>query len=207
VGWLRRGAVIVVSAVLVVTFFPGSPGAQFAEACPPDGNAPITNPSPAASPTATAKPRRPLPRAFQPDAASKNPRTFGRQAGHIYVADPVDVVTGAYSFATTDLVVPSRGLDFRFARTYNSADDYWPSTTGPGWVHTYDWEIQGNNNQPTVPTIISRGDERRGVQADDISFTANPDFTFTLVTHDHTVYTFGQRWDRDTGASGPSSRS
>ena len=200
----------VVVASLVIAFavgvLPGSPLIQLSNACPPD-NAPSTPgpelaPAPSPSPTpkpkpSSARPERPLPRAFQPDAASSNPRTFGRQRGHIYVGDPVDVVTGAYSFATTDLFIPSRGLDFKFIRTYNSADDYWPSSMGPGWVHSYDWEYTAQNNNPNQGTL-HRGDGRRGVQPDDISWTANPDTTFTLVTHDHVTYVFGQKWDRDT---------
>src|SRR5262249_36988277 len=78
------------------------------------------------------------------------------------------------------------------SRTYNSADDFAPSPMGLGWVHSYDWEYFENPvDQPRLTGTLRRGDGRRGVQPDDISFTySSADNTYTLVTHDHTQYLF-----------------
>ncbi len=65
----------------------------------------------------------------QSHAAPSSPATS-------WAAEPVNVVFGNYTYQYTDLAFPTRGLDFGFQRTYNSAmTDTGP--LGPGWTHSY----------------------------------------------------------------------
>ena len=51
-------------------------------------------------------------------------------------ADPVNTATGNYNYASTDLRVPGRGLDFELSRSYNS-QDVTPGPLGIGWSHSF----------------------------------------------------------------------
>lgn len=52
-------------------------------------------------------------------------------------SDPVNSRTGNYTTEPTDLVLPGRGLEFAFTRTYNSSQITLSGVLGPGWTHRY----------------------------------------------------------------------
>jgi len=192
--WRIRTSLITV-CVLVMTLFsptpmPASPSRAFAVDEPP-------------LPRMRDIPVNLRPRAFWPDAISADDFTFGWRPDHAYVADPVDVVTGAFTIGATDLTVHGRGINFEFTRTYNSADDWWRSNSpmGAGWSNTFDWVLEDDVCSRFYS--LRRGDGGRGTVSEDISFTNDgapmATRTYTLVTHDQLIYTFGDPIIIDSG--------
>ena len=58
-------------------------------------------------------------------------------------AEPVNTATGNYVTSATDAALPGRGLDFAFARTYNSLSTD-VGALGIGWTHSLAIRIQAN---------------------------------------------------------------
>jgi RHS repeat-associated protein len=176
---------------------------------------PSSLPTPSPRPIVTqVAPFRAIPRSlmapqFASDALSHVDRLFGPQIYGWSFGDPIDTLSGAYHFTTTDLSVHARGLDFSFTRTYNSLDDsYEPdgsSFLGSGWRHSFWWEI------PRAPVGGSgcgqtwvRGDGQRqqivadGTNADFAACTFASGIT-TVTLRDQTRYVFGNRYDYEPG--------
>ena len=112
-------------------------------------------------------------------------------------AEPVNVVFGNYIYQYTDLAFPTRGEDFAFRRTYNSAstDD---GPLGPGWTHTYNITA----TQTTTNTVVVRREDGRKDLYTDAgngtylsppgiydTLTCDADH-FVLTRKDQVVYTF-----------------
>ena len=59
---------------------------------------------------------------------------------HLLSADPIDLVTGDFLYASTDLTIGSLPypLGLGFARSYNSARRYQDGPLGLGWTHFFD---------------------------------------------------------------------
>jgi RHS repeat-associated protein len=82
---------------------------------------------------------------------SPNPKSLlGRLFWQFYCGDPVNSVTGNFTYDKTDLEIPTRGVPLKFARFYNSLD----SEVGPlgrGWQHNYNCSVILNaDNSATV---------------------------------------------------------
>ncbi len=90
-----------------------------------------------------------------------------------FVAEPVNVVFGNYTYQHTDLSVPSIGLPFTFQRSYNSAN---ASTNGPlgyGWTHGYNWSVVAEATGAGNTVLVTGADGRVD------RFTQNPDGSFS----------------------------
>jgi RHS repeat-associated protein len=59
--------------------------------------------------------------------------------------DSLNTSTGNFNYQTTDLVVPGRGLDFVFSRSYNAKDNT-ASTLSPGWSHSFNIYVTSQNS-------------------------------------------------------------
>ncbi len=110
--------------------------------------------------------------------------------------DPVNTLSGNFTYQITDFHVPSRGLPLTFERSYNSYDTY-PGPLGRGWTHRYNMQLWV---EPERVTWLSARGARLGFTANaDGSFTPETGIratlaftqnTYTLTQGDNLVYTF-----------------
>ena len=113
--------------------------------------------------------------------------------------DPVNPLTGTYSFQKTDVAIAGRGPAPAFVRAYNSSDTR-VSRLGPGWTDTYNAHLA--LPAPGSTSIILVGPQGR---SDTYSFTngaytpppgvyttlvKNADGTFIATQQDQTALTF-----------------
>jgi len=112
--------------------------------------------------------------------------------------DPVNTLSGNFTYQFTDFSLPSRGLPLVFERSYNSRDTY-AGPLGQGWTHTYNTQLWFETGR--VVWLSTRG-ARLGFTANgDGSFTPETGIratlaftqnTYTLTQGDNLVYTFNQ---------------
>jgi RHS repeat-associated protein len=125
-------------------------------------------------------------------------RGFNARAAAVCTADPVNSLTGAFTYSETDLSLPSKGLSFAFTRSYTSADPT-SGRLGIGWTDPYAASL--TIVQPSGDALL-HGDEGQQV-----AYTKQPDGSFVgapgalstltfingsykLVRSDQVAYTF-----------------
>jgi YD repeat-containing protein len=76
-------------------------------------------------------------------------------------ADPVNTLTGNFTYQRSDVVIPGRGGGVSFSRSYNSLDTR-TSTLGPGWGHAYNTHLEtsAETGWPTGTARIVQWDGR-----------------------------------------------
>ena len=112
--------------------------------------------------------------------------------------DPVNTLSGNFTYQFTDFSLPSRGLPLVFERSYNSRDTY-AGPLGQGWTHNYNTQLWFETNR--VVWLSTRGARlgftdngggsftpETGIRAT-LAFAQN---TYTLTQGDNLVYTFNQ---------------
>jgi RHS repeat-associated protein len=124
-------------------------------------------------------------------------KPFGFAPWNAYSPQQINLASGNFVNSAEDLAMPGRLLGFSFVRSYNSAD-LGSTALGPGWIHSYNWQI--TDSGPTV--LIRRGDGRLDLftRNPDLSYTAptgifdvlvkNPDSTYTLTLKDQVAFSF-----------------
>ncbi|MBI4245416.1 MAG: RHS repeat protein [Planctomycetes bacterium] len=85
-------------------------------------------------------------------AQSDNPEDFNEDQAQ-EDGEPVNLLTGNFSYEVSDLAIPSRAIHFEFARFYNSLDDY-DGPLGRGWNHNYN--ISLTKTSDGVDTYVSK---------------------------------------------------
>lgn len=107
----------------------------------------------------------------------------------LLIGEPVNTFTGNFTFSSTDLDVPARGLPLNLARTFNALDTR-AGIFGTGWTSTLEWSLADRGST----ALVTRGDGRRDRYAlsSDGTFLAPPgvfdvlakrtDGTFLLTT-------------------------
>ena len=124
-------------------------------------------------------------------------KPLGLAPWNAYSPQQVNLASGNFVNHAEDLAMPGRLLGFSFLRSYNSAD---PSggPLGPGWTHSYNWQLTDSGATVT----IRRGDGRLDTFTanPDLSYTAplgvfdalvkNPDATFTLTLTNQVAFAF-----------------
>ena len=97
-----------------------------------------------------------LPPPTQPPPATTSLGATGTTTNRqVSVVEPVNTATGNYYNSPTDLAVPGKGLNFVFARSYNSQDSY-SGPMGAGWTHSYN--IYLTTDQTSGVVAIKQGD-------------------------------------------------
>lgn len=73
---------------------------------------------------------------------------LGEAAG----SDPVDPANGEFHFSRCDIVLPGRGIDFRWCRSYSNRFDGGgaPGSSGWGWLGSYDYRLKKTESQAQV---------------------------------------------------------
>ena len=132
---------------------------------------------------------------IQGDYGSDKP--FGYAPWNAYSPQQVNLATGNFVNRAEDLAMPGRLLGFSFVRSYNSADPA-GGPLGPGWTHSYNWQLTDGGATVT----IRRGDGRLDTftRNPDLTYTAplgvfdglvkNPDTTFTLTLTNQVAFAF-----------------
>ena len=124
-------------------------------------------------------------------------KPFGFAPWNAYSPQQINLASGNFVNSAEDLGMPGRLLGFSFVRSYNSAD-LGSSALGPGWTHSYNWQL--TDSGPTV--LIRRGDGRLDLftRNPDLTYTApigvfdtlvkNPDATYTLTLKNQVAFSF-----------------
>ena len=100
-------------------------------------------------------------------------------ASAAWIADPVDPATGEFMIVETDLVIPGRGFDYQFVRSYSSQGDQ-HSPLGYNWDHNYNIRL----TRPSADTLImSNG------PAEIISYYALEDSTYRSTLNYYSIIT------------------
>lgn len=80
---------------------------------------------------------------FEPTTNSKD--TLGARSYCLYGKGSVNLSTGNFVLAQTDLSIPSVGPSLNFSRFYNSQDDY-KGIQGKGWTNNYNVHLTINQD-------------------------------------------------------------
>src|SRR5688500_15244833 len=79
------------------------------------------------------------------------------QCSQDFTGDPVNVVTGAFTLAEQDILIPTQRLHLDLTRHYNNQlhDDGEgrPGPFGRGWTHTYNMRLSPGT-EPTQQTYL-----------------------------------------------------
>ena len=114
--------------------------------------------------------------------------------------DSLNTATGNFNYQVNDMVVPGRGLDFIFSRSYNAKD----TTTGPlgaGWSHSFNLYLNSPNSEVTNihygdGKVLAFNNGGAGSLYKPLSkgfydsLTRNGDNTWTLLKPDQKEYHF-----------------
>ncbi len=131
--------------------------------------------------------------------------------GSEFSLDPVNTLTGSFTYVHTDVAIAGRGPSPMFVRAYNGADNRgtlaganWISPLGPGWTHNYAMHLaspgdstadlllvgaQGRTDRYT-PTGGGAFAAPSGVNT---TLVANQNLTYTATQSDQTKWTFDDR--------------
>lgn len=114
--------------------------------------------------------------------------------------DSLNTATGNFNYQLTDMVIPGRGLDFVFGRSYNAKDPT-SGPLGPGWSHSFNLYLSALTSETTK---VHYGDGKvlifynggAGAVSKPLSkgyydtLTRNGDNTWTLLKPDQKEYHF-----------------
>ncbi|MDQ5826392.1 MAG: DUF6531 domain-containing protein [Chloroflexota bacterium] len=103
--------------------------------------------------------------------------------------DPVNTLTGSYSYSFTDLAVAGRGPSPAVTRAYNSNDPR-VGPLGPGWMHNYAARLVSPAPDSTDLVLVGpEGRSDRYTSNGDNSYTPPPGVYTTLKKNDEGTYT------------------
>ncbi len=112
-----------------------------------------------------------------PPAEMATSQAFFMQA----TPDPVETLTGNFTYARTDLAIAGRGPSPAFARAYNSADTR-VGPLGPGWTHSSSTRIVDPGDASGDLVLVGpTGRSDRFAKQPDGSYTAPPASFASLV--------------------------
>ena len=115
-----------------------------------------------------------------------------------YVAEPVNTANGNYTYAHTDLSIPTRALPLDFTRAYNSLDPQ-PAPLGYGWTHNWNLYLTENPDDGSVVVTFGDGHAEKWTWTDSAydgapgvfgTLVKNGDGSFDLTEKDQTRYHF-----------------
>lgn len=128
------------------------------------------------------------------------------------VADPVQSLTGNFTYSRADVVIPGRGPTPSFVRSYNSGDTRDGSLSGgdardfpfgPGWTHNYMIRLRRPDGDTTGAVFLNGPQGRQDKYTYDsttgaysppqdltTTLTRNGDLTFTATHKDNSAWTF-----------------
>jgi len=131
------------------------------------------------------KPKRPS------DADNGEPNDAQKKVG-----DPINSVTGNMHIITPDLVVPSKGLNFEFTRTYNSSENI-SGPLGRGWTHSYNIYLKLDTEDENYIWLAKIKDEqgkgylfRRNLLTDDNFIDQSGEYSTLTWDDDNNIYTW-----------------
>jgi RHS repeat-associated protein len=131
----------------------------------------------------------PTEQSYGPSVCRTGRGIHARSATHCSPNAPVNTLTGAFSYAETDLSLAGIGVTFAFERSYTSADTT-SGRLGPGWTDSYSASLSVLPNG----NVVMHGEDGQRVtytrQADG-SFLGAPgaDSTLTAVTGGYQLLT------------------
>lgn len=144
----------------------------------------------------------PLPRPDLPVRSFPQQLRFGFHPNVKHSRDPVNTLTGSYTYMHSDISIAGRGPTPNFVRSYDSANSL-GGPLGLGWTHNYDMRLaypDASLNDVAVLGPTGRADIYH--RNADGSFTApsgvlenlkkNGDGTYTLTNKGLTSWTFGE---------------
>lgn len=115
-----------------------------------------------------------------------------------FANDPINTATGAYVSTKHDIVVPGKGPELAFSRSYDSLDVALDNGLGAGWSHSYAVALSEGYSDVTIlypdgtrraftPTTGGAFDSPQGATE---RLSLLPDGTYNLVFLDETVWQF-----------------
>lgn len=119
-----------------------------------------------------------------------------------YSKDPVNTLTGSYTYAHADVEIIGRGPTLLFVRTYNSNDTR-ISALGPGWTHSYAMHLaRPDANSSDIIVVNPQGRSDRYTRNADGSFRSpvgiyetlvrNSDGTYKVTNREQTSWVFDE---------------
>jgi RHS repeat-associated protein len=106
--------------------------------------------------------------------------------------DPVDTKSGNFTWSTTDVAVPGKGVPFTYTRYYNSqgAGAFDRLRLGAGWTDTFSAQLEFQNENNGIYAMMPEGQMLRFTPSTGTAYTSDPGVKDTLVKYTSPVITY-----------------